>query len=48
MRHVTVESRTLTAADGDYQISAAGAPGTPPMLWREVDLTALLQVPEYL
>lgn len=48
MQYVTLESRTIATPDGDYQVSAAGAPGTPPMLWREVDLTALLGVPEYL
>ncbi len=48
MQSVTLESRTAAMADGDYQISAAGAPGTPPMLWRQVDLTAVLPVPEYL
>jgi 4'-phosphopantetheinyl transferase len=48
MQHVTAESRTVAMAGGNYQISAAGIPGTPPMLWRQVDLATLVQVPEYL
>lgn len=48
LQHVTVESHTLSMEDGEYQISAAVAPGTPPILWRAIDAAALLRVPEYL